>query len=1811
MAAQSNSKNELALIEKVEWRILQASSDEGKLQACLKTYLAPLLLKVGSENVAVRNKVIAVCQTINKLINAPGIVLNVSALLDQYKNPNASHPLIKHFDLVYIHHSVGKLSPEDQRALLPTALRGISKDPPVSVSRLFNVILRLFPAVKVPTRGSKEDDGFRDSLGLTDPADANFVAHWFGKVLLLRTSGAGPVDSPGLTPADVSFLTLDKPDAWDPAAGGLNAAETRIKVATLLASGAFTDEERFLPAIHAASSSDYRISAVGDELLKRATVSLEDETLIRTLYDAHAKLPPPYRIRILGILSKSELATTFTDDILAVFRRNAAPAPAEAGDGQQPGATKSLGLELTKLHRALFEFVNWVARIGPSKTDYSKIGPPLIELLREFVAGQGWPKPSRQSQDESTLRSRAYETIGILAKSATSLSEMDRLALAGWLFRSLSEDPTPDVVVNIDGALSSLTALFRPPHSFAVNTQLQSILLTYMTLREGEGDVVRSARHAVTKWANQCLEFSDVYARWIDILAVAGRQDERSDVVEEGQKGLDPWTYYANDENRSRATLPDWQEMVRRFFQEPIAPRNAVLGSGNMDVDDTGVFANFPGESLLAFPVAVGFCWRILLLTALKDFQLEPAWERRLAVLVESDLATRQSVREYLTTAKDDVLPHLLRAAFEGMMKEDVRTAEPCARVFVELASLSPRTVLEPLASRSRELHLLVTSNKKELRGLGSRAFGIFAAHPANSEESFVKSKDALVNITTALPTAVGSELNAVEGAFLALARLVSRRTYYAEATPEGRDLGQVFPLLSSLSSKPVSTQEALFEAYTQLWTAGIQTLQTDGEDKDLRGLLSKGFIEPLMAHAKKGNEKAITALGRLAIAVRTTDSGRDSVPDDDLLGVTLKELYSLFEIRQAEVHFAVGEAIAAAVACWDADIVKLTLDVQAEGDAYRVPARTTRLRAVLDKLLTDCKTTKPSLLKASGIWLFCIIQHCSHLDEVQSRLRECQAAFMRLLSARDELVQETASRGLSLVYEKGDAALKGDLVRDLVATFTGSGPQLKVDQDTELFDAGALPTGEGKSITSYKDIVSLANEVGDPSLVYKFMSLATNAATWSTRSAFGRFGLSSILSESEIDPKLYPKLYRYRFDPNQNVQRSMNDIWKALVKDPNAVLETHFDSIMADLLRSILGREWRVREASCAAIADLIAGRPFPKYERYYKDIWTAALKVLDDVKATVRNAALHLCIALSTTLVRQLEESGFTATAQAMMREAIPFLLSDKGINNSAEDVKLFAIITIVKITKTGGDALKPYIPTLVPHLLGLLSTIEPEAINYHYQRAGDDSREKIDKLRSAMVSRSPLAEAIDACLRVLDDATMTDLVPQLQNTIKSALGMPTKLGCSRVLSTLSTRHTLSFSPHAANFLTLMEKQILDRNDEVSQNYAAAAAYLLRAVQTETHRLRYANRLVELYLSADDRSEIRRQKAVDALLALSKISPEHLSSLETVLFPLAFVARHDDDEYVSRAAKQAWDARGGSLGVAATRFLKEVVELVNKCLESPQWGLRHAGARAVAAAAEAVVSAREVSGRVNAGNLKTLWPVYERALALKTFEGKEELLKPLEGWVKAVVAASTPTDSTSTASASTDAHAAEAGPEIQDLDRDLWGGPSAPLLKKIVLREAKRNNDAYRPHALACLWKVAAAREDWDMLEEIAEVAGPYVNILAEEEGDKMDVDQPASRSRSGGGKGSSADELDLRSKTAWAAIEAITRGYNRRKMRERPMEVLREVVLALESAAADKEVKKLGDAVVRSPCVARPELEAVRRVFCGSLVWRRLGR
>lgn len=50
------------------------------------------------------------------------------------------------------------------------------------------------------------------------------------------------------------------------------------------------------------------------------------------------------------------------------------------------------------------------------------------------------------------------------------------------------------------------------------------------------------------------------------------------------------------------------------------------------------------------------------------------------------------------------------------------------------------------------------------------------------------------------------------------------------------------------------------------------------------------------------------------------------------------------------------------------------------------------------------------------------------------------QEAFSHLLGEQNELTQELASQGMSIVYELGDASMKKNLVDAFVTTLTGSG---------------------------------------------------------------------------------------------------------------------------------------------------------------------------------------------------------------------------------------------------------------------------------------------------------------------------------------------------------------------------------------------------------------------------------------------------------------------------------------------------------------------------------------------------------------------------------------------------------------------------------------------------------------------------------------------------------------------------------------------------------------------------------------------------
>lgn len=72
------------------------------------------------------------------------------------------------------------------------------------------------------------------------------------------------------------------------------------------------------------------------------------------------------------------------------------------------------------------------------------------------------------------------------------------------------------------------------------------------------------------------------------------------------------------------------------------------------------------------------------------------------------------------------------------------------------------------------------------------------------------------------------------------------------------------------------------------------------------------------------------------------------------------------------------------------------------------------------------------------------------------------------------------------------------------------------------------------------------------------------------------------------------------------------------------------------------------------------------------------------------------------------------------------------------------------------------------------------------------------------------------------------------------------------------------------------------------------------------------------------------------------------------------------------------------------------------------------------------------------------------------------------------------------------------------------LWEIDADCIVLQVALREAKRQNMAYRPSAIKCLGRIAAARTDKDMSDTVYDILHP---ILVEAVGtlneDSMEVD------------------------------------------------------------------------------------------------------
>ena len=174
--------------------------------------------------------------------------------------------------------------------------------------------------------------------------------------------------------------------------------------------------------------------------------------------------------------------------------------------------------------------------------------------------------------------------------------------------------------------------------------------------------------------------------------------------------------------------------------------------------------------------------------------------------------------------------------------------------------------------------------------------------------------------------------------------------------------------------------------------------------------------------------------------------------------------------------------------------------------------------------------------------------------------------------------VSNVSKKGLSAVYDSCGAAMRESLVNGLVQTLLEGKKTTQVTADTELFTEGEFSkTPSGGQLSTYRELCSLASDLNQPDLVYKFMNLANHNSIWNSRKG-AAFGFERLAAQAGAQlephlPEIVPKLYRYQHDPTPRIQESMTHIWGCLVKDTPKTTLKYYDQILADLSTNLISK--------------------------------------------------------------------------------------------------------------------------------------------------------------------------------------------------------------------------------------------------------------------------------------------------------------------------------------------------------------------------------------------------------------------------------------------------------------------------------------------------------------------------------------------------------------------------------------------------------------------------------------------------------------
>ncbi|XP_011080457.1 proteasome-associated protein ECM29 homolog [Sesamum indicum] len=1522
-----------------------ALCDDSKLQDLLAKILPISIAALSSASTSLRNKVIEILSHVNKRVKHQlEITLPLSELWKLYVESSAA-PMVRNFCIVYVEMAIDRVHQEEKQLMAPMFLTSISKLP----SQHQDILLRITAKVIGECHASQVSDEVLEKYRiLVGSKDWEIFLEFCLHTILYQ-----PSSQSGGRPAGLSTVQCERVTGKHPVTSDMLRNR---KSGMLNVIGALELPSELVYPIYIAACADSHEYVIkkGEELLKKnaSGVNLDDLNLISRLFllfngtAGSDNIAPESKVNPGNLALRLRLMSIFCRSITAA---NSFPSTLQCIFGCIFGTDAT-----SRLKQLGMEFTVWVFK--HARMDQLKLMGPVI------LTGVLKTLDNISSLDSDAIaretRSFCFQAVGLLAQRMPQLFR-DKIDVAVRLFDALKLEGQYLRMI-VQEATNSLAVAYKdaPPK---VLKDVELLLLQNSQVEQSE------VRFCAVRWATSLFDLKHCPSRFICMLGAA---DPKLDIREMALEGLFPGEEQRKTMSQSISTeYPKLAEMLAYILEQ----QPAILVSGGI------------GDSKLLF---LSKTYVAMIKFLLKCFEAE----------VTQTNWTEDS--EYLLSVEKLCLLLEHAMTYEG----SVELHASASRALITLASHFPQMLASRYAEKVLWLKQYLSHLDYDTRECMARLLGI-----ASSALPITASSELIGEVISSIGGTQNLRFEAQQGLLCALGYVTANCVLRTDPISESV-LQSVLKCLVDIVNKETAALASI--AMQALGHIGIciplPPLHLDSAAVSIWNILHEKLSKLLSGDDIKSVQRTVIALGHMGVKESSSSH----------LNGALDLIFGLCRSKVEDILFAAGEALSF---LWGG--VPVTTDVILKtnysslsmssnflmGDIssqqllpsmefqhdenYHVTVRDAITRKLFDVLLYSNRKEERC---AGTVWLLSLTIYCGHHASIQQLLPDIQEAFSHLVGEQNELTQELASQGLSIVYELGDDAMKKSLVNALVGTLTGSGKRkraVKLVEDSEVFREGAFgESPSGGKLGTYKELCNLANEMGQPDLIYKFMDLANyQAALNSKRGA--AFGFSKIAKHAgdALQPylsSLIPRLVRYQYDPDKNVQDAMTHIWKSLIADSKGAIDEHLDLIIDDLLIQSGSRLWRSREASCLALADILQGRKFGQVEKHLKRIWIAAFRAMDDIKETVRNAGDRLCRAVAS-LTGRLCDVSLTPVPDARQAMAIvlPLLLTE-GIMSKVENIRKASISMVTKLAKGAGIAIRPYLNDLVCCMLESLSSLEDQGMNYvelHAEKVGIQT-EKLENLRISIARGSPMWETLELCIDVVDSHSLELLVPRLAQLVQSGIGLNTRVGVANFISLLVQKVGVDIKPFTGTLLKLLLPVVKDERSASSKRaFANACAMVLKFAAPSQ-----AQKLIEdtANLHSGDRND---QIACAILLkSYASTAADTLNGYHAVIVPVIFVSRFEDDKIISGLYQELWEENMSSERITLHLYLGEIVTLINEGITSSSWASKKK-------ASQAICKLSEVLGESLSSHHNVLLMSLMKELPGRLWEGKEVLLNAL----------------------------------------------------------------------------------------------------------------------------------------------------------------------------------------------------------------------